>query len=774
MAVEPRTDEAIIFLKRWSGPWTLTAIAPNQQGLTTASFEDVKEMKTWIEKHNGKRNLYFNVNPTIKLMNKKALESDLASMNWLHVDVDPRAGEDFGEERERLLQLTENLPQGLPQPTVIIDSGGGYQLFWELKDPVPLNGEITKIEKMKLYNKQLEIILGGDHCFNLDRIMRLPGTVNLPNKKKREKGRVKAQASLIRFGDETYNLSMFKSAPSKEETINEPQYTVLNAVRVKDMDEIDAASKSPIPDWCKVIIVQGNDPDNPNKFDSRSQWLFLACCEMVRHGVPDDMIFGIITDPDLGISESVLDKKSKAEEYAQRQIRRAHEEAINPILRELNEKHAVISDIGGRCRVISEIFDPSLNRNRISRQTFDDFRNRYSNRYVEVGDKEVTAGKYWLAHPMRRQYETIVFAPGRDINGSYNLWQGFAVEPEQGDWSIYEDHLRRNLCGGNDNYFQYLIQWMARAVQQPDSPGEVAIVMRGAQGTGKSIAAKIFGSLFGRHFVPVSDSKHIVGNFNAHLRDCVVLFGDEAFYAGDVRHESILKMLITEEVMVTEVKGLDAEVTPNYTHILLASNKTWVIPAGAHERRFFLLDVGEENKQDKKFFRSLRTQMDHGGNSALLFDLMKMDITDFDVRTAPITAALHEQRLLSLRSESEWWLNKLTDGKLLRYHEDWTEEVAKDSLLEDYLDYAKSIGIQRRSSATSLGKFLNRVCPDTFPRKIQKRFTSTVDGKSMSSRPHFYVFPSLDKCREYYAKTELGGRHEWPEDTVNAGEQEEI
>jgi H+/Cl- antiporter ClcA len=56
---------------------------------------------------------------------------------------------------------------------------------------------------------------------------------------------------------------------------------------------------------------------------------------------------------------------------------------------------------------------------------------------------------------------------------------------------------------------------MARSVQRPDSPGYSAIVFRGGQGTGKSFVAKTLGSLFGRHFMQVTDPKHLVGSFNA-------------------------------------------------------------------------------------------------------------------------------------------------------------------------------------------------------------------------------------------------------------------
>ena len=52
--------------------------------------------------------------------------------------------------------------------------------------------------------------------------------------------------------------------------------------------------------------------------------------------------------------------------------------------------------------------------------------------------------------------------------------------------------------------------------------------------------------ILGQHALHISNSKHLVGNFNAHLRDCVLLFADEAFYAGDKAHVGVLNSLITE------------------------------------------------------------------------------------------------------------------------------------------------------------------------------------------------------------------------------------
>ncbi|HWE02229.1 MAG TPA: hypothetical protein VG326_07430 [Tepidisphaeraceae bacterium] len=69
---------------------------------------------------------YFSVGEVPKKVMKKAERTDIANVWWLHVDVDPRAGEDVAAEQSRipaLLQASKNLPP----PTVIVYSGGGYR-----------------------------------------------------------------------------------------------------------------------------------------------------------------------------------------------------------------------------------------------------------------------------------------------------------------------------------------------------------------------------------------------------------------------------------------------------------------------------------------------------------------------------------------------------------------------------------------------------------------------------------------------------------------------
>ena len=342
----PRADveAALSALTKLLGdrPRVLTAIASNDDKRTfTRTFvaNDDDGQRRFIERHNSAErccNIYFHVNPTIGSLNKKAAREDIESLAFLHVDIDPRVGEDIKEEQERALKLLQDPPGDLPPPTCIIFSGGGCQSFWHLKNPVLIDGDPDRYEDAKRYNVQLEILFGADKCHNVDRIMRVPGTVNWPDKTKREKGRVPTLAVLVEHhADRVYPIERFKKAPVESTSTAGAGHKArvkIESGKIERLSGADDPHLDGVSDDCKVVIVQGHDPEDSTRFAKnggteldRSKALFYVVNEMVRVGCDDDTIYAVITDPDFKISASVLDKGSMAQKYAVRQIERAHQ-----------------------------------------------------------------------------------------------------------------------------------------------------------------------------------------------------------------------------------------------------------------------------------------------------------------------------------------------------------------------------------------------------------------------------------------------------------------
>ena len=301
------------------GPSQLLSIPAEGGNPCVCTDNDVDAAARWaVEENDAGHNVYFAVNPLRRRLKKKATKADIAHASWVFVDLDPRAGEPLEAERERLRCVVDELN---PQPSLVIDSGGGLWAFWRLQEP-------ADPDAAEACGRALAQQLGGDACFNVDRIARLPGTANWPDAKKRQKGREPALAAVVSWNDAAYTLDSFPTAAVDDCAAGVTgQHTVNVPDEVCRLDGVDALDEWAVPDRTKVIIVQGHHPDEgPKEGDnSRSAWLFDAVCSLVRCGVPDEVVYAVITDPDFGISESVRDKGTRAKRYARKQIATAKE-----------------------------------------------------------------------------------------------------------------------------------------------------------------------------------------------------------------------------------------------------------------------------------------------------------------------------------------------------------------------------------------------------------------------------------------------------------------
>lgn len=335
------------FLQRLypGGPWCLSAATPERDKLDTRTFDDAAAADAWIAAWNGQRNLYFHVNPPRdKNARSKLKRTDVREVCYLHVDIDPPRRTDpegkllpnaapeaevVSEFRERTLGL---LLKHDPAPTVIINSGNGLGVFWKLESPIPLDGTLPTADDAGLYNRTFaQNLAGGDACHNVDRLMRLPGTWNIPGESKHKKGYFDRRlAELLSFeASNVYPISKFKKAvadgDNKQASLLD-SYEIGAPVQLKELAELN---KWNVPLRVQLVCAKGSDPNAPKKGDnSRSAWVYDVICQLIRFNVPEEVILGILLDPEWGISESVREKTSPGPEaYARRQIEKARRHA---------------------------------------------------------------------------------------------------------------------------------------------------------------------------------------------------------------------------------------------------------------------------------------------------------------------------------------------------------------------------------------------------------------------------------------------------------------
>ncbi len=389
---------------------------------------------------------------------------------------------------------------------------------------------------------------------------------------------------------------------------------------------------------------------------------------------------------------------------------------------ELNKTHA-LTLTGGKALILRETIGERFGRDLqyLSVQTF---RTWLMNKTVpkevigkggQVAIKHVSVAELWLKSPDRRQYEGVTFAPSNNAPDCYyNLWSGFSYKPI--DCGIFHagmkcrrllKHMKYILCCGNSVYFRYLLAWAADMFQDPDNKKGVALVMRGMKGTGKSTFAEALAALLGRHAIKISHMRHLIGNFNRHLADKLLVLAEESYWAGDKADEGPLKDMITSDRMTIEAKGVDAVEMPSLCRLIMITNNDWAAPATADERRYFVLDVSDRHRQDYNYFERLYDQLngnDSEGYRALLSLLLQFQLKSVNLRQVPETFALRQQRVLSLEPHDQFVYDALVYGTMAG--KDWAGylSVGKDDLYDRYIEASRKRGKTHLLSKAQFGK----------------------------------------------------------------------
>lgn len=440
------------------------------------------------------------------------------------------------------------------------------------------------------------------------------------------------------------------------------------------------------------------------------------------------------------------------------------------MLKAFNRRYAVIRTTGG-VRILVEPRDVDDD---VAFESQNDVTLYEKNKIVWVTEgkstKKLEAFKLWLEWEKRRTFRQVVFAPGRKVpKDVYNLFRGWQFdpieptwenimdnsnEPVAGDWSMLRGHIYENICESNDEYFQWLMTWLAMIFQRPDAKPGSTVVITGEKGTGKSTVFDYINQLLGRCGITVSQRKQIVGQFNGHLATTLLMVCEEAFWAADPQAEGVLKDMITNKSVLIEKKGYDPIQSLNYTRLALISNNEWVVPASLKdERRFFVLRCGSQRRGDIMFFEKMREQMEKkGGLEALLFDLLNWEPiggTFSNLFTPPITPYLQQQQIETLSGVQKFMLELVKSG-VYETHDDKVEPIELNeeeetrvyavdmrAAVEDYVRFRFS-----SDKAKTSYDDISAVVTDWFGAREVK-----LEIDSNRNKKRTFIFPPLSEVR---------------------------
>jgi Virulence-associated protein E len=421
----------------------------------------------------GTHNCYFQVN--LGPPNRKSKKEDITHARMLHVDLDDPSP----------AALT-TLQQFNPPPTAIIFSGGGHQAFWFFRTTIPTQTPAAR-DMIEDLNNRIRHALNADHCYNIDRIMRLPGTLNMPDDGKRKKGRTPALSHVIELTPtHLYALDDFQRL--QKQAAHDPSAPPPTNLALEDLDpqELDKISEE-----TKELILLG---DIQAQFPSRSEAVYRVACSLARAEIPVSRIAAILVHPAHAISASIRERPDPMKE-ALRQAERGRYATLTGWPRStktgpteksyLNCLVAIARlEIEGCYNVFTDtlyVWNPQQPRVQLTDAVVDSVRQHISKTFRFDPGKENTSDVLKTICHENEEHPLLNY-----FNRVGSTWDGVSRLP----------YLFQNYFGAEDTEFNReigVITMVAavRIIKHPGTKFDTVPVLEGPQGSGKTQALTI-------------------------------------------------------------------------------------------------------------------------------------------------------------------------------------------------------------------------------------------------------------------------------------------
>ena len=362
--------------------------------------------------------------------------------------------------------------------------------------------------------------------------------------------------------------------------------------------------------------------------------------------------------------------------------------------------------------------------------------------------------QFWI-DPSTKVFDSVAFTPNPTSATTINYWIPPTIKPApSGDWKVIGLFLHDVICAGNIVLFSYLMQFLAHMLQRPCVKPGIIIVLLSGQGTGKGSFFRILHRIWSRTTLVVSDVSQIVGTFNAAMERNYVICMDEALFSGDKKSTERLKSLVTEPVIHIEQKYQPSRSVESFHRFFATSNNEFFGQVDADDRRFVFLSVSDRYQNDLPYFDVVHKAIDDDlCMSAMVHDLLQLDLTNFNPRQRPKTSEHLNQRLQSLSGFKRFLYEKLRLGQSPTDtdYRNWDEGFVSTAELKDgFYKYDPQAQRYRPLQDDQMATTFKKCCPSA------TRARRNLQG----GKQRGYVLPALTVARKEFA-SHLGSDIDW-------------
>jgi hypothetical protein len=376
---------------------------------------------------------------------------------------------------------------------------------------------------------------------------------------------------------------------------------------------------------------------------------------------------------------------------------------------------------------------------------FCDFRNAFdTTRAIIVDDggkkpkvEKIKEATYWLQNDkLIEQYHEVCMDPTPGAWGSYapyarfNLFQGWpsipGANPKKAKLDRIIYHLKHVWCKDDETMFNNVILWFAHMMQIPWRKPTWAIVLVSSPGMGKSQPLeKLMKPIIGPGLWGKTSADQLSSQFTKPIAFKLFITVEEAVFSGDKKVMEILKDRITSDTIKLESKGVDAIHIPHFGRFILTSNHDHVAHIVHDDRRFLILDLLEDHKEDWDYFKALDEAVNDPSTQLAFRNYLlnwkpEEHGLSWDVlyRPPPVTEKKREQVDFSLSPAQEFFRDVLVNGRIV----ETDLKVLNSGLLSWGLDERVDIGMNELKSL--FASYLRAVVPGNSFQYEMKKYSS--------------------------------------------------
>ena len=298
--------------------------------------------------------------------------------------------------------------------------------------------------------------------------------------------------------------------------------------------------------------------------------------------------------------------------------------------------------LGGQCRFIRVTEDGE-----VQEMGIDDVKSWYAGERIMIAGKPVNPINAFMAWPGRIKHDRFELCPPpvKCPPTTVNVWRGYRIEPAKGDVSRYLELFNQMIP---DDVREWVHDWFADLIKNTGIKPPTALVFQGPEGTGKNTLVDVFRAMFKdynpTHFV---STEQFVSRFNKHLARSVLAIVNEAVWAGNHKHASILKGYVSEDKFELEEKNIKSFQVRNCTRFIVMTNDEWSIPAERTARRFCVCKIEKVRPSSDPWWKETKRILKDKATVAAVMHWYRSRTITHNLHRVPETDALIDAKRIT-------------------------------------------------------------------------------------------------------------------------------